>query len=178
MHDFVLSWCRNSIKSVNYLTKESIDPILVFVTGGGGGKSHLIKTIYHTAVSMFKYSATNPSLPTVLLMAPTGVAAVNVSGTTINTALAIPKHAGINLPPLPDQKKTLLRLSLSELKLLIIDEISMVSNNRLLHIHQRLQEIFGTSSSKIFAGISVIAVGDLHQLPPIQQKPIFCRYGL
>ena len=177
-YDVVLTWCRNSIKSVNCLTKETIKPIHIFVTGGGGGgKSHLIRTIYHTAVNMFKYSAVNPSLPTVLLMAPTGVAAVNISGTTVNTGLAIPKHAGINLPPLPDQKKTLLRLSLSELKLLIIDEISMVSNNRLLHIHQRLKEIFGTSNSKIFAGISIIAVGDLHQLPPIQQKPIFCRYS-
>ena len=118
---------------------------------------------------MFKYSAVNPSLPTVLLMAPTGVTAVNVGGTTVNTGLAIPKHTGINLPPLPDQKKTLLRLTLSALKLLIIDEISMVSNNRLLHIHQRLKEIFGTSSSKI----SIIAVGDLHQLPPIQTKTDF-----
>ena len=179
-YDVVLSWCRNSIKSVNCLKKETTEPIHIFVTGGGGGggsKSHLVRTIYHTAVNMFKYSAVNPSLPTVLLMAPTGVAAVNISGTTVNTGLAIPKDAGINLPPLPDQKKTLLRLSLSELKLLIIDEISMVSNNRLLHIHQRLKEIFGTSSSKIFAGISIIAVGDLHQLPPIQQKPIFCRYS-
>ena len=177
-YDVVLSWCRNSIKSVNCLTKETVEPIHIFVTGGGGGgKSHLIRTIYHTAVNMFKHGAVNPSLPTVLLMAPTGVAAVNISGTTVNTALAIPKHAGINLPPLPDQKKTLLRLSLSELKLLIIDEVSMVSNNRLLHIHQRLKEIFGTSSSKIFAGISIIAVGDLYQLPPIQQKPIFCRYA-
>ena len=101
----------------------------------------------------------------------------NIIGTTVNTALAIPKHAGINLPPLPDQKKTLLRLSLSELKLLIIDEILMVSNNRPLHIHQRLKEIFGTSSPKIFAGIRIIAVDDLYQLPPIQQKPIFCRYA-
>ena len=33
-------------------------------------------------------------------MAPTGVAAVNISGTTVNTGLAIPKHAGINLPRL------------------------------------------------------------------------------
>ena len=176
-YDVVLSWCRNSIKSVNCLTRDTIEPIHIFVTGGGGGgKNHLIKTIYHTAVNTFQYSAVNPSLPTVLLMAPTGVAAVNTSGTTVNTGLAIPKHAGINLPPLPDQKETLLRLGLRELKLLIIDEISMVSNNRLLHIRQRLKKTFGTSSSKIFAGISIIAVGDLHQLPPIQQKPIFCSY--
>ena len=53
----------------------------------------------------------------------------------------------------------------------------MVSNNRLLHIHQRQKEIFGTSNSKLFAGISIIAVGDLPQLSSIQQKPIFCRYS-
>ncbi|KAL9977715.1 hypothetical protein ACROYT_G015152 [Oculina patagonica] len=176
-YDVVLSWCRNTVKNVNCLNKQTIKPIHIFVTGGGGGgKSHLITTIYHTSLKTFKYTAVNPSLPTVLLMASTGVAAINISGTTINTALAIPKDTGIHLSPLSDQKKTLLRLTLSELKLLIIDEISMVSNNMLLHIHQRLKEIFGTLTSNMFAGISIIAVGDLLQLPPIKQKPIFCPY--
>ncbi|XP_068751282.1 ATP-dependent DNA helicase PIF1-like [Montipora capricornis] len=72
-----------------------------------------------------------------------------------------------------DQKKTQMRLSLSELKLIIIDEVSMVSNRRVLHIHQRLKDIFCSSSSELFAGISVVVVGDFYQLPPIREKPIF-----
>ena len=69
-----------------------------------------------------------------------------------------------------------MRLLLSELKLLIIDEISMVSNVTLLHIHQRLQEIFGTSGSLLFGGKSIIAFGDLFQLEPIRSKPVFENY--
>lgn len=56
-------------------------------------------------------------------MAPTGVAAINIKGTTVNTALAIPKETGNYLPAMSDQKKTQFRLSLSYLKLIIIDEI-------------------------------------------------------
>ena len=69
---------------------------------GGAGKSHLIKTIYHTAVKTFRHPPVNPELPTVLLMAPTGVAAINIDGTTINTGLAIPKEAGDNVPAMSD----------------------------------------------------------------------------
>ena len=82
--------------------------------------------------------ASNANLPTVLLMAPTGVSAINLSGTTVNTALATPKETGENLPAMSDQKKTQMRVSLSELKLIIIDEVSMISNITLLQIHQRL----------------------------------------
>ncbi len=136
----------------------------------------MIKTIYHTAVKTFRHPPINPELPTVLLLAPTGVAAININGTTINTALAIPKEVGDNLPAMSDQKKTQFRLSLPYLKLIIIDEISMVANTTLLHIHLRLKEIFGTPSSLLFAGISIIVVGDLCQLPPICRRLIFETY--
>ena len=156
---------------------ENVKPIYLFITGGAGaGKSYLIKTIYHTVTKTFRCPPINPELPTVLLMAPTGVAAINIDGTTINTALAIPKETGDNVPAMSDQKRTQMRMSLAELKLIIIDEISMVGNTTLLHIHHRLKEIFGTSNSQMFAGISVIAVGDMYQLPPIRKKPVFADY--
>ena len=68
----------------------------------------------------------NPENPTALLSAPTGVAPININGTTINTALTIPKNTGDRLPAMSDQKRTQMRLLLSELKLLVIDEKSMV----------------------------------------------------
>ena len=49
-------------------------------------------------------------------------------------------------------------------------------NTTLLHIHQRLKEIFGTISSLLFAGITIIVVGDLYQLPPIRKKNVFDYY--
>ena len=118
----------------------------------------------------------NPELPSVLLMAPTGVAAININGTTVNTALAIPRECGNNVPAMSDQRRTQMRLSLAELKLIIIDEISMVSNMGLLHIHQRLKEIFVTPNSELFAGISVLVFGDFFQLPPIRSATTFSNY--
>ena len=62
-------------------------------------------------------------------MAPTAVAAIQVDDTTIRTALGIPVgHFGTKLPPLPDKMRCSLRNHLSDLKVIIIDEISMVSN--------------------------------------------------
>ena len=173
----VLTWCRSKMMQMNNNQSSEIEPLYLFLTGGGGtGKSHLIRAIYHTALKTFKHGPSNPEMPTLLMMAPTGVAAVNIDATTINTGLAIPKDTGDNLRPLSDQKRTQLRISLAELKVIIIDEISMVSNTMLLNIHKRLKEIFATPNSRLFAGISIIAVGDLYQLPPIRQKPIFADY--
>lgn len=52
----------------------------------------------------------------------------------------------------------------------------MVSNTTLLHIHQRLKEIFATPNNQLFAGLSLITLGDLYQLPPIRQRLVFEEY--
>ena len=176
-YEIVLSWCRNKMKSLSVENATTVDPIHMFFTGGAGtGKSHLIRAIYQTACKTFKHSSEAAHV-SVLLAAPTGVAAVNIGGATINTALAIPKNVcGDNLGPLSDQRKSSLRCKLCGLKLIIIDEVSMISNVRLKHIHERLAEVFGTPSSLLFAGISVIVVGDFYQLAPIKARHIFSPY--
>ena len=55
-----------------------------------------------------------------------------------------------------DKKRAELRERLSELKLIIIDEVSMVSNMMLKHIHERLKELFGTPDSVWFGNISMV----------------------
>ena len=72
-----------------------------------------------------------------------------------------------------NQKKTQLRLSLVDLKIIIIDEISMVGNTTLLHVHQRLKENLVLQSHYY---LQMIVVGDLCQLPPIRKGFIFDQY--
>ena len=47
----------------------------------------------------------------------------------------------------------------------------------LLCIHIRLLEIFGCPSDKPFAGLTVILIGDLLQMPPVKQRPIYALYN-
>ncbi|XP_070191701.1 uncharacterized protein [Littorina saxatilis] len=64
-----------------------------------------------------------------------------------------------------------LRSTLAELRLVIIDEISMVGANMLGFVSQRLQQVMGCS--KPFGGVSVLAVGDLFQLRPVMDRWVF-----
>ena len=141
------------------------------------GKSLLMKVIYQALTKTLSYGNSSVHNPKVLLMAPTGVAAINIDGTTIHTALNIPVgHFGKNLPSLNDKMKSSLRSRLSDLTVIIIDEISMVSNDLLYYVHLRLNKIFGCVTNESCAGIPVIAVGDFFQLPPVGERPVYANY--
>ncbi|XP_057297639.1 uncharacterized protein LOC130628671 [Hydractinia symbiolongicarpus] len=131
-----------------------------------------------TITRTISYRGKDPEKPRVLLLAPTGIAAININGNTIHSGLKIPINVfGKTVPRLTDQKRSTLRNNLSEVQLIIIDEVSMVSNKLLLYIHQRLVEIFGCPPEMPFAGISVLFSGDLYQLPPIKAAPVYALYN-
>lgn len=61
------------------------DPFYVFITGcAGTGKSNLVKTIQYECSRILQQMTENPDDVTVLLTAPTGVAAYNIGATTIH----------------------------------------------------------------------------------------------
>ena len=50
----------------------------------------------------------------------------------------------------------------------------MVGSDMLLSIHKRLEEIKGISGDSVtFGNVCILAVGDLYQLPPVKQSPIY-----
>ncbi|CAG8630223.1 6032_t:CDS:2, partial [Paraglomus occultum] len=104
-----------------------------------------------------------------LLMAPTGVAAQRIDGKTIHSALRITHQGGTFVTrAFTDQT---LRSALSEVRTLIIDEISMVSAQLLSFISDLFAKIHGNASA--FGGVNVVLVGDLAQLPPVSGTPVY-----
>ena len=128
--DIVHEWAKHSVKNLSSVSTSVIETLHIFVTGNAGcGKSFLTKVLYHSLTKTFSYR--NPELdkPNLLLPAPAGVASVNIDGTTVNTGLGIPiGNFGSKLSPsFSDKMKSNLRNKLSQVKVLIIDGISMVS---------------------------------------------------
>ena len=121
----------------------------VFVTGKAGtGKSTFIQYV----VESFSGGA--------VVVAPTGIAALNVRGQTIHSFFRFPPRL-FDSSEIKDRRDNLV----NNLKLIIIDEISMVRADLMDHIDEALQK--WTRKRKPFGGIQVMVVGDLFQLPPV-----------
>jgi len=68
-----------------------------------------------------------------------------------------------------------MRQTLKNLNLLVVDEVSMVSNEIMLFVHSRLNQIFSGGEDKPFGNVAVVVMGDLMQLTPVAAKPAFCK---
>ena len=97
-----------------------------------------------------------------------------MGGTIIHSGLGV--KSGTNLLDLNYKSKAYLRNTLSEVKLLIIHELSMVSSDLWIDIDSRLGEIF-MIPEKAFTCLSDMTVADLLQLPPVEGKLIVSQFS-
>ena len=148
--------------------KTGVTPMYNFLSGGAGvDKSHVTKAIHQMAVKYYNSQAGEDyGQVKVLVLAPTGKAAYHVRANTIHTGLHIAPNQKFEQRPLNTNSSNTFRNQLGQESLVTIDDSSMVGFRKMNCIHQRLLEL--TPSKEDFGGLSVLVVGDLFQLPPVQ----------
>lgn len=132
----------------------------MFVTGrAGSGKSTLLQ--------LFR----NTTRKKVVVVAPTGIAALNVRGQTIHSCFGFPPRFLTSR----DIRKSRQQQWMAKLDVLVIDEISMVRADLLDAIDLSLRA--NREDSRPFGGVQVVLIGDLFQLPPVvasaEEKHLF-----
>ncbi len=126
----------------------------LFVTGRAGtGKSTLLRALR----DMIAQEAA--------VLAPTGLAAVNVGGQTIHSFFGFPPRL---IRP-DDIRRSRNGRLMRRLRLIIIDEVSMVRSDLMWAIDQSLRLNRGRPREP-FGGVRLLLFGDLHQLPPVVQS--------
>jgi len=123
----------------------------LFVTGRAGtGKSTLLKCLRDLLADEM------------VIVAPTGLAAVNVGGQTIHSFFGFPPRL---IRP-DDIRRSRNARIMRRLKFLVIDEVSMVRSDLMWAIDQSLRVNRGRPRAP-FGGVRLAMFGDLHQLPPV-----------
>ena len=147
------------------------EPIHAFLSGGAGvGKSVVIRALYQSLYRMLNLrEGENPDDIRVLLCAYMGTAAFNIGGNTICSAFH-KKMYQTDQRMSADELNTF-RIKYKHLKVVIIDEISMVGKKTFDFIDTRLQQLTGIRAP--FGGLSVIAFGDFYQLKPVGDRLVF-----
>ena len=126
----------------------------LFVTGKAGtGKSTLLRAL--------RDSEDTSSI----VLAPTGLAAVQVGGQTIHSFFGLPPRLVKPEDIKPSRKLGLMR----KLKTLVIDEVSMVRSDLMEGIDRSLR-LNRKRPNDPFGGVRMVLFGDPHQLPPVVQE--------
>ena len=170
----VREWCERRLHD------SDIEPIRLFITGGAGtGKSHLLKCLHYEATKIFsrkKHLEPDENIDEIhtLITVFTGVAAVNVGGVTIHSAFGISVHHDRLHDNLSCEKLNTYRCKLGSLKLLFVDEVSLIQTTLWGAMHSRLIQIMGVhSNTAIFGNVGIIAIGDFYQWAPVASTSIY-----
>ena len=105
------------------------------------------------------------------MLAYTGKASFNVNGVTLHSLLKLPIGSK-RLTELKGIALQQLQSNLENVEYLIIDEYSLVGESLLCWIDSRCRQATGLVSQSS-GGLSVIVVGDIAQLPPVGDKPLY-----
>ena len=101
--------------------------------------------------------------------ASTGRAAIDIGGTTVHTAFNI---NAMNRHQMTVEALQMYRNAFANVRIVFIDEVSMIGNKILHKINERLQNIT-MNFDEYFGSMDIIFCGDLRQLPPVRAKPIY-----
>ncbi len=124
----------------------------VFITGKAGtGKSTLLK--------LFREQTSKK----LAVLAPTGVAAVNIGGETIHSFFRF--APGVTVENAREEARKNKNKIYQEIDTLVIDEISMVRADLLDAIDIFLKTV--RKSMQPFGGVQMVMIGDMYQLPPV-----------
>ena len=127
----------------------------LFVTGRAGtGKSTLLKALRDVYADRM------------VVLAPTGLAAINIGGQTIHSFFGFPPR----LIQESDIKRSRNGRVMRKLEFLVIDEASMVRSDLMWGIDRAMRVNRGRPR-EAFGGARVLLFADLHQLPPVIQEP-------
>ena len=117
-----------------------------------------------TCLTFFKHTVKpDDDQPIVLTTAPTGSAAFQIGGSTIHSAFLLHDNYKSKLSWEKRSKHMMLSIT---------DEISMVGLKQFQSMNQTVCTLKGTTDGN-WGDICVLAVGDLYQLPPVGQCPIY-----
>lgn len=129
----------------------------IFLTGKAGtGKSTLLRHLRES------------TLRNVAVVAPTGLAALNVGGQTIHSFFRFQPRAIMDKDSIRELYGFPRRL-FERLQLLIIDEVSMVRVD-LMDCIDKFLRVNGRRPNMSFGGVQVVMIGDLFQLPPVVKQ--------
>ena len=155
-----VSYARHLVKALKYKNSFSNPPWLTVLGGAGSGKSTVINILKQWIHLILQTSGDSPDCPYVIVAAPTGTAAANVKGQTMDTAFGF--SFGNEHYSLSDKKRDEKRTVLQNLRAVLIDEVSMVKSDQLFQLDMRLREV-SQKPDKIFGGVAVFDLGDILQ---------------